>query len=79
MAGEDTKIKYVVVNLLKGEQKADEYAKLNPQKFLPTLIVNDSAISDKEIVLQESLPICEFLEEAYPDTRKLIPADIIMR
>ena len=79
MAGEDTKIKYMVVNLLKGEQKSDEYAHLNPQKFVPTLIVNDAKLSDKPIVLNESLPICEFLEEAYPETRKLIPADIVLR
>ena len=45
--------------------------------MVPTLIIRDSKLSKKDIVMQESLPICEFLEEAYPDRRRLIPKDPI--
>ena len=47
--------------------------------MVPTLILRDPKISKKDIVLQESLPICEFLEEVYPDRRSLIPKDPIQR
>ena len=47
--------------------------------MVPTLILRDPKISKNDIVMQESLPICEFLEEVYPDRRKLIPKDPIQR
>ena len=43
---------------------------------MPTLIIHDG---DKEVTLTESLPICEYIEEVYPDTRKLIPADPLLK
>ena len=47
--------------------------------MVPTLIIRDPKLSKKDIVMQESLPICEFLEEVYPDRRQLIPKDPIKK
>ena len=49
-----------------GEQHADEYRALNPQQLVPTLV-------DGGNVVRESLAIIEYLEEAYPDTPRLLP------
>lgn len=49
-----------------GEQHHADYRKLNPQELVPTLV-------DGEHVLRESLAIIEYLEEAYPDTPRLLP------
>lgn len=49
-----------------GEQHHDDYRKLNPQQLIPTLV-------DGAQVLHESLAIIEYLEEAYPDTPRLLP------
>ncbi len=56
------------VHLLRngGEQHADEYRALNPQQLVPTLVDGGNAI-------HESLAIIEYLEEAYPDTPRLLP------
>ena len=67
------------MNILKGEHHLEAYAKLNPSHFVPTLIVKDPKLSTEPLVLCESLPICEFIEEAYPERRKLIPSDLIKR
>ena len=47
--------------------------------MVPTLVIRDPKISKNDIILQESLPICEFIEEVYPGRRKLIPKDPIQR
>ena len=49
-----------------GEQHLDDYRKLNPLQLIPTLV-------DGKHVLRESLAIIEYLEEAYPDTPRLLP------
>lgn len=49
-----------------GEQHHDEYRKLNPQQLVPVLV-------DGGNVIRESLAIIEYLEEAYPDTPRLLP------
>jgi maleylacetoacetate isomerase len=56
------------VHLLRGdgEQHAEAYRSLNPQRLLPTLI-------DGENVLTQSLAICEYLEETRPSPA-LLPA-----
>ena len=46
---------------------------------MPTLIVKDKAISKKPLTLTESMAICEYLEEAYPGKRKLLPKDAAKR
>jgi maleylacetoacetate isomerase len=48
------------VHLLKGEQQAPEYRKLNPQGRIPALAANGK-------ILTQSLAIIEYLEETYPD------------
>ncbi|MGH8110883.1 MAG: maleylacetoacetate isomerase [Rhodanobacteraceae bacterium] len=49
-----------------GEQHRDDYRRLNPLQLVPTLV-------DRDAVLRESLAIIEYLEEAYPDTPRLLP------
>lgn len=49
----------IPVNLLKGEQKGEEYKKLNPQQLVPALV-------DGEHTLTQSLAIMEYLEEKFP-------------
>ncbi|MFM0074567.1 maleylacetoacetate isomerase [Paraburkholderia sediminicola] len=56
------------VHLLRGdgEQHAEAYRRLNPQRLLPTLV-------DGKNVLTQSLAICEYLEETHPSPA-LLPA-----
>ena len=63
-----------VVHLVKngGEHHSDGYKKLNPQQLLPTLI-------DGEHTLTQSLAICEYLEEAYPERTRLLPESFAER
>ena len=49
-----------------GEQHHDDYRALNPQQLVPTLVDGDRTIV-------ESLAIIEYLEDAYPDTPRLLP------
>jgi len=51
-----------------GQQHAASYAALNPQHLLPTL-------RHGERTLTQSLAILEYLEEAFPGTPSLLPAD----
>merc|ERR1712166_167344 len=64
----------VYVNLLKGEQKGEEYGKVNPAKVLPTVCIKDESKENSEVCLAESMAICEYLEEVYPDLEhKMLP------
>ena len=63
---------YIPVNLLKGEQKSEEHLKLNPSGFVPALEIDGH-------ILTESLPIIEYLDEAYPDKAKMLPEDKLQR
>ena len=47
---------YIPVNLLKAEQRSEEYKAVNPNGKLPTLMVGD-------VCLQQSGAILEYLEE----------------
>lgn len=58
-------------NLREREQLAPEYLSLNPQGLVPTLVVDGD-------VLTQSLAICEYLEEAYPEPA-LLPVDPLER
>lgn len=62
----------VPVNLVAGEQRAEEYAQLNPGLGVPTLITDDGA------VLTQSMAILDWLEEVYPDP-PLLPYDPLDR
>ena len=59
-------------HLRKGEQREPAYRVLNPQALVPTL-------EDADHVLTQSLAIIEYLEEAYPKTARLLPADPLGR
>lgn len=57
----------VEVDLLKGEQGAEDYAAVNPQRFVPALEVNGQIIT-------QSLAIIDWLDATFPVPR-LIPTD----
>ncbi|MBB4132431.1 maleylacetoacetate isomerase [Xanthomonas sp. 3075] len=50
-----------------GEQHAPTYAQLNPQQLVPTL-------RHGAVVIPQSLAILEYLEDAFPDSARLLPA-----
>lgn len=56
------------VHLPKGAHRLPEYAQLNPQALVPTLVTDDG------FRLAQSLAIMEFLEETHP-TPALLPRD----
>lgn len=55
-------------HLRRGEQRAAEYLRLNPQGLVPTLVTDDGA------ALTQSLAIVEWLDETYPEP-PLLPDD----
>ena len=59
-------------HLRKGEQRAPEYLKLNPQGLVPALVLEDGT------VLTQSLAIMDWLEETHPNP-PLLPKDPIRR
>jgi maleylacetoacetate isomerase len=59
------------VNLLKGEQREEVYATINPQGRLPSLDIGG-------MVLIQSPAILEYLNEVYPEP-PLLPADPVSR
>src|SRR6185436_13247867 len=54
------------IHLRKGEQRAPDYLKTNPQGLVPTLVVGDRALT-------QSMAIIEYLEEKHPQP-PLLPA-----
>ena len=58
------------VHLLRdgGEQRSAIFRELNPQALIPILI-------DGDRVIRQSQAIIEYLEEAYPETPRLLPID----
>lgn len=62
----------VPVNLVAGDQRAPDYAALNPGQGVPTLVLDDGAI------LTQSMAILDYLEETRPDPA-LLPADPVAR
>ncbi|MDN3650840.1 maleylacetoacetate isomerase [Reinekea marina] len=60
------------VDLLKGEQTQAQYTDKNPQGLVP-------ALETPQGVLAQSLAIIEWLDEAYPETPKLLPGDAWQR
>lgn len=60
------------VSLVKAEQRSADFLALNPQGLVP-------ALQDGNVLLTQSLAICEYLDEAYPDTVQLLPADPVLR
>src|SRR3954464_14452444 len=62
----------VSLDLLKGDQFAPDYQKLNPEGVVPTLIDGEA------VPLVQSLAIMEYLDEKYPQP-PLLPADLHAR
>src|ERR1019366_8574015 len=58
---------YVSINLTSGESRTPAYEALNPQGRVP-------ALEDNGRMLTQSLAICEYLEETYPNP-PLLPSD----
>ena len=59
-------------HLRRGEQRAPDYLRLNPQGLVPTLVLDDGA------PLTQSLAIIEWLDEVNPSP-PLLPADPLAR
>ena len=59
-------------HLRRGEQRAPDYLRLNPQGLVPALETDDGA------VLTQSLAICEWLDETHP-APPLLPGDALRR
>ena len=62
----------VTVDLFKAEQYDPEYLKLNPKGVVPTLV------HDGRPVIESTL-ICEYLDAAFPQPPRLVPADPWLR
>lgn len=60
-----------------GKHKQPEYTAVNPQQQLPTLEFTDREGNVHRVT--QSLAIIEFLDEAFPHTVKLLPADTLAR
>lgn len=61
----------VFIHLERGDQYKPEYARINPQMVVPTLIDGDAR-------LFQSLAILEYLDEKYPNP-PLLPSDLLAR
>ena len=62
----------IPVHLLKGDQKGSNYTDINPSALVPSLYIDGHLLS-------ESVAIIEYLEEARPETRRLLPKDPFQR
>ncbi|XP_037083385.1 maleylacetoacetate isomerase-like isoform X2 [Pollicipes pollicipes] len=71
LALKDIQYEYQPVNLLSGDQLADEYGSVNPMNQVPSLEVDGK-------VMTQSMSIMEFLEETYPKP-SLLPDDPFQR
>lgn len=60
------------VNLVKGEQREAANLGRNPQGMVPSLV------TDTGVTLTQSLAICEYIDERYPEP-PLLPADVTER
>jgi len=62
----------VSYHLRRGEQRSPDYLRLNPQGLVPSLELDGGS------VLTQSLAICDYLDEVYPEP-PLLPADPLAR
>lgn len=60
------------VNLQDGEHFTEEFRQLNPMSQVPVLVMDGTAIADSNACL-------EYLEERFPDKRRLLPIDPLQR
>lgn len=62
----------IPVNLVQGEQRDGEHLARNPQGLVPSLVLDDSS------VINQSLAVCEYLDEVHPEPA-LLPVDALGR
>lgn len=62
---------YTHIHLLQNAQSSPEYTSTNPCASVPTLTLTPP--SGEKIVIRQSIPILEFLEEYFPNTPPLLP------
>ncbi|HVN88740.1 MAG TPA: maleylacetoacetate isomerase [Candidatus Binataceae bacterium] len=62
---------YASVNLMRGESRQPAYEAINPQGIVPTL-------EDDGHLITQSMAICEYLEEKYPNP-PVLPRDLFGR
>ncbi|MDL0431102.1 glutathione S-transferase family protein [Marinobacter sp. TBZ242] len=60
------KAEFVEIDLLKGENLTPEYTAKNPMKKVPVLELDDGTC------ISETMAICRYFEESYPDTPSLL-------
>lgn len=60
------------VNLLEKQQSSAQYKEVNPQGLVP-------ALKDGENLVTQSIAICEYLEEKYPETASILPQDLMAK
>jgi len=63
----------VNIDLMKGDQRAPDFAAVNPQKLIPALVLDGEGP-----ILFQSLAIIEYLDETHPHPR-LLPAEPVGR
>lgn len=61
----------IFINLLRGDQSAESYGKINPSCSVPTLKITKS--SGKEVYITQSIAVLEYLEDVFPNQRPLLP------
>lgn len=62
----------IPVNLVKGEQRGGEHLARNPLGLVPSLVLDDCS------VVNQSLAICEYLDEVHPEP-SLLPVNALER
>lgn len=67
---------YIPVNLLKNEQLSEEHRSINPSASVPLLVIRNSTDPNQLLRIGQSVAALEYLEEAYPDKTKLLPASL---
>ncbi|KAH8893641.1 maleylacetoacetate isomerase [Thozetella sp. PMI_491] len=67
----------ISINLREIQSANPEYSSINPAETVPTLIISkaNDPTHQKEIAISQSLAALEYLEEAFPDARRLLPHD----
>lgn len=72
LALKGVEVEHIPVNLREGEQGEDKYLSLNPQGYLPTLVLEDGTH------LTQSFAIMDYLDATYPEPR-FMPREAILR
>lgn len=70
LKGVETEVRHQ--HLRKGEHRSADYLAINPQGLLPSLVLDDGT------VLTQSMAICEYLDERFPEPA-LLPVDLVAR